>query len=157
MRIETTLQRTFGVVVILFACAILGSCRKGSTESVPGVSITISDAHTRPLTKGEPVGVAYLSIHNSGGAPDRLLSGTSPTVEAIELHESITEDGVVKMVARPNGFAIKPNSSFVMKPGGAHLMLFDIKEEVPASGSLELTLEFEHAGAINVDVRAEEF
>ena len=61
--------------------------------------------------------------------------------------------GEGEMMMRPVAFIELPAGVAVeLKPGGYHIMLLNLVEPLEVGTSFELTLVFEHAGQITIDV-----
>ena len=116
--------------------------------------LTILHPWARPAAEGQ-TGAAYLTIKNDGKEGDRVLSAESPAAAKVELHETSDENGVMKMRAVKDGAEVKPGSSLAFKPGGYHLMLFDLKKPLEEGAMVPLTITLAKAGAINVDIKVE--
>lgn len=113
-------------------------------------NLTVSQAWARATPSAAPVGGGYITIANRGSEPDSLLSVTSSAADRVEIHESATEGGVMRM--RPvERLTIAPGQTITFKPGGLHLML--LKPKVPLRQGNRLTADFafEKAGAITVE------
>ena len=95
------------------------------------------------------MGVVYLTVVNPGPEADRLLRVETGAARAAETHESLHEDGMVRMVARPEGFEVPAGGTLELGPGGKHIMLIEPRAEA-AAGGIPLTVHFERAGAIEV-------
>lgn len=95
-------------------------------------------------------GAVYLTVVNRSWTSDRLIHVETKAARAAETHESVEENGVVHMVARPEGFEVPAGGKLELAPGGKHIMLIEPKELQPAAGTIALTLYFEGAGAIEV-------
>jgi copper(I)-binding protein len=95
------------------------------------------------------MGAVYLLIQNPGGEADRLLAVSTPAAAVAEIHESLEEDGMMRMVAHPDGFEVPAGSSVELAPGGKHIMLL----KASAEGSMTLTLHFEKAGEVTVEAK----
>jgi copper(I)-binding protein len=54
------------------------------------------------------------------------------------------------------GFDIPAKGSFELKPGGAHLMLMDLKRPIKKGDKVPLTLKLERGGELKVELVAEE-
>lgn len=96
------------------------------------------------------MGAVYLTVMNHGTEDDRLLRIETPLTEVVETHESIDEDGMMKMVPHPDGFAIPAGATLVLQPGGKHIMLVEPGEVAEGAG-VPLTLHFEKAGAMEIE------
>ncbi len=97
-------------------------------------------------------GAVYFTVVNPGPA-DRLLRVETGAARAAETHESVVEKGVVRMVARPEGFEVPAKGELVLEPGGKHVMLIS-PQAADAAGMIALTLHFERAGAVQVQAEA---
>jgi hypothetical protein len=110
---------------------------------------------SRPLPAVSVNGAAYMTLMNMGDAPDRLLSVSSPIAKRAEVHTHIMEGGLMKM--RPAGIIeIPPGASAVMQPGGLHVMLMGLTEPLTEGKRFSLTLDFERAGSIEIEVMVSE-
>ena len=106
---------------------------------------------SRPLPAVSRNGAVYMTLMNKGGAPDRLVSVTTPAAKKAELHNHIMQDGLMKM--RPvEAVEIVPGTPSVLKPGGLHVMLMGLTEPLVDGNSYPLTLNFERSGSIEVKV-----
>jgi copper(I)-binding protein len=128
------------------------------SESEPGLAaVTVGDLEVhRPrvsVTPGGATAAAYLTLVDTGGEGDRLVAVRTAAAESASLHESIDDDGVHRMVARPEGFEVPAGGALELAPGGKHVMLMGLAEDVPGEdGEIVLTLELERAGAVEVRV-----
>lgn len=92
----------------------------------------------------------YMTIKNTMASNgDRLIKAECLAANAVELHDHINEDGIMKM--RPvDGIAIKDTAE--LKPGSLHIMLMGLKQDLKEGEHIEMKLSFEKAGAITVKV-----
>ncbi len=106
-------------------------------------------------------GAIYLSIENHGETDDHLVGASSPAASVVEMHESFEQDGVMRMQAFPEGFALPAGQALSLAPGGKHLMLVAPREAEAATASesgagarpqIELTLQFAQAGDLVLKV-----
>ena len=116
--------------------------------------LTIFDPWARPAAEGQ-TGAVYLTIKNDGKEGDKVLSAESPAAAKAELHETRDENGVMKMRAVKDGAEVKPGASLAFKPGGYHIMLFDLKKPLEEGAMVPLTITLAKAGAINVEIKVE--
>jgi copper(I)-binding protein len=98
-------------------------------------------------------GAVYMTIE-PGAAPDKLLAVATPVAGRAELHAHIMDNGVMQMRA-VDTLAVQPGSPAVLKPGGYHVMLFDLKQPLKEGEEFPLTLTFGQAGAKQVTVHVE--
>ena len=104
-----------------------------------------------PLGQNPNTG-AYVTIENTGKTDDRLISASCACATRTELHTMSMADGQMSMSAVPEGFEVKAGETLVLAPGGNHIMLFDLTTR-PAEGAVQkVTLVFEKAGEITLDM-----
>ena len=114
--------------------------------------IKVEDAWSRATPPGAKIAAGYLVVHNSGSAPDRLVSVSSPAAERVETHITVREGDISRM-REVKGYEIPANGMFEAKPGGAHLMFVNIKTPFKEGATIPATLKFAKAGEIKVQFR----
>jgi copper(I)-binding protein len=133
--------------LVCIALVVLSAC-----SAVRGTGIAISDPMARPSPLEGGTGGAFLTIRNNGGAPDRLRSASSPVAQTVELHETVDDNGVMRMAPQPDGWEIAPGGDLVLKPGGKHIMLMGLRHPLQPGETIEITLNFDKAGPIKLQV-----
>lgn len=104
---------------------------------------------------GGSAGAAYLTIVNAGGAPDALVSARSDVCERVEIHTASMEGGVMRMSPLPR-LEIPAGGRVELRPGGLHLMLMGLKQDLRPGERFSLTLVFQRSGAVQVEVEVRE-
>lgn len=97
-------------------------------------------------------GAAYLVVHNNGDTPDRLVGADTPRAGKTEIHEHVHKDGVMKMQQVDGGLAIPAGGEVRLEQGGYHLMMFGLKQPLKDGERFPMTLHFEKAGDLKVDI-----
>ena len=113
--------------------------------------ILVQQPWARELPPVARTGAVYLGLHNTGDTPDRLVSAVSAVAERVEIHTHEHHGGMMHMrqidaVDLPAGTQVR------FAPGGLHLMLIGLQQPLIAGHSFALTLRFEHAGSVQVQV-----
>jgi hypothetical protein len=124
-------------------------------EDVTVGSLKISAPWARATPKGVGVGGGYMKITNTGTASDRLVGGVTDVASRFEVHEMTMDNGVMKMRPVTGGLEIKPGQTVELKPGGYHVMLMGLKEQLVQGQHFKATLEFAKAGKVDVDFAIE--
>lgn len=117
-------------------------------------ALTIEHPWARATIGQSKTGAAYLVVNNGGAEADRLIRVETAAAGRAELHTHSVEDGVMKM-RQVQAIAVEPGSPAVLKPGGLHVMLFELKTPLQEGAHFPMTLVFEKAGAIEVEVAVE--
>lgn len=117
-----------------------------------GPKIVVRDAWARPLPPVVESAELYMAIDNSGNEPDRLTGASSPACGMMVLYERFrTAKGTMSM--RETGPIVIPAGQRVeLKVSGHHLMCMERKREFKAGVTFPLTLKFEKAGAVTVQL-----
>lgn len=117
-------------------------------------SLMVEQAWSRPTPPGLDIGVGYLTVTNGGSAPERLIGAETPVAGRVELHTHVMEGDVMRM--RPvEAYDIPPGGTLTLAPGGDHLMLMELKAPLALGDSVPLTLVFEKAGRVAVELKVE--
>jgi periplasmic copper chaperone A len=133
--------------ILLAAVAAMGLAG-GALAQMP--TIEVSDAWARATTRSARAGGVFLTM-KAIGAPDRVVSASSPVAERVELHETIRDGDVMRMREVPQ-LRVETSEPTVLKPGGLHIMLMGLKQPLNRGDSFPLTITFEKAPAATVTV-----
>ena len=116
--------------------------------------IAIDQPWARASLGNAPNSAAYMILQNTGAMPDRLIGGSTPVATQVQLHTHVMEGGVAKM--RPvDAIEVAPGQPTVLEPGGAHVMLQGLTQKLEEGTTMPLTLVFEHAGKVMLEVPVE--
>ena len=118
-------------------------------------SLKIDRPFARATPPGAETGGVFFTVENRGEIGDRLIRASSPIAGTVELHQMTVEAGVMKMRAI-QAVEVKPAGKLELKPGGYHLMLFDLRQPLKKGDKFPLTLTFARAGALEVSVVVED-
>ena len=134
-------------------CAAAGLWLLLSSEIGLTGAVEVSDAWARATMPGQAVAGVYFHVKSALKA--RLVGVKTSSAKTAEIHSMAQEDGVMKM--RKLDFLDLPaGEAVVLKPGGNHVMLFDIRKPLKAGERIKLTLIIEQDGKkTNVPVNAE--
>jgi copper(I)-binding protein len=113
-------------------------------------SMVISQPWARATPKGASTAAAYMTITNTGSAPDRVSCISSDVSAECQIHMMAMESGVMKMRRVEGGLEIKPNETVVFKPSGLHLMLVHLQHPLDQGKAMKVTLKFNNAGTVEV-------
>lgn len=147
------------LTVIAMVGAALAACSAPASAPAAaapgGDSLHVENAWARPSPLPDGNSAIYLTIVNPTGEADRLVAVKS-SVGMAETHESVTENGVVRMEPRPDGYEIPAQSSVELAPGGKHIMVMGVADPLAPGDTLTATLTFEKAGEMTVTAPVKE-
>lgn len=125
----------------------------GLSSSMASASVTVSDCMIRePAPGADKTGLYFTLTYQPDEetqslrlpAPEALYGAVVPQLTRhTELHDMKHVDGVMTMTRIPQ-LPLKPGSTVTLKPGGHHVMLFDLAKR-PVAGEeydVELWLAF---------------
>jgi periplasmic copper chaperone A len=114
-------------------------------------NLTVQHAWSRVTIGADRPGVFYVEIANRGSADDALVGITTPAAEMPMLHETVVTDGIASM---PHAMSVPVPAGQTVKlaPGGYHGMLMDLTAALKEGDNFPVTLTFERAGEVTVDV-----
>ncbi|MCJ7420665.1 copper chaperone PCu(A)C [Sphingomicrobium astaxanthinifaciens] len=113
--------------------------------------ILLDDGWARASLPGQGSAAAYLAIDNRGPSDDRLVAVTSERGSA-SLHRTTIDGGMARMVPLAEGLALPAGERHPLEPQRDHVMLTDLDAPLRAGERFTLTLQFEKAGAREIDI-----
>lgn len=125
----------------------------GMTQSYAGSAsdvVSANDPYVRAVPPGQPNSAAFMTLENKDSAPHAVVNATSPVSKVVELHTHIHKDGMM-MMRRIDKIEIPANGNAVLKPGGLHVMLIGLKQELKPGDIVPVTLEFEDGSKSNLE------
>lgn len=112
--------------------------------------ISLHDPWARTGASGDN-SAAYVAIKNAN-ATDTLVAAKSDVAASVELHTVIEENGVMKMRPVEGGIEIPGMGMQMLKPGGFHIMLIGLTNELKSGDTFAVTLTFANAGDVTVTI-----
>jgi copper(I)-binding protein len=120
--------------------------------SLPALGqIQVDGAWSRATPPGATIAAGYMTLRNKSASADRLLGASSSLAAKVQTHVTSNDGDVVRM-REVKGYEIPAKGSFELKPGGAHLMLVDIRKPFKEGDRIPLTLRFEKAGEVKTEL-----
>lgn len=121
--------RTVGLLAILSLCS-----------AATWAQTTVKDAWIRGTVAQQRATGLFAQITSPTGG--RLVAASSPLAGVVEIHEMAMADNVMKMRAVPD-VDLPPGKTVELKPGGYHVMLLDLKQQLREGDSVPVTLVVE--------------
>ncbi len=150
------------MLLVFTACGGDGDATNGNPElSVEPTGITVENPWVRPaiLPAGHPsshtdeddsdhshhgsgvISAMYLTISNDRGQAVQLTAVETSIAEVIEIHQTENQNGLMRM--QPvQAVEIPAGGTVEFAPGGHHVMLIDITEQLDAGDTISATLVF---------------
>ena len=136
---------------LLAAALILSAPAVMACETVTIGDLTIEHAWSKATIGAGRPGVFYVEITNAGSVDDALIGIATPAARMPMLHETVVKDGIASM---PHAMSIPvpAGQNVQLSPGGYHGMLMGLTTAIKEGDSFPVTLSFEKAGEVTVNV-----
>ncbi|GAB2735186.1 copper chaperone PCu(A)C [Melaminivora jejuensis] len=105
--------------------------------------VSVHDAWVRATVPQQKATGAFMQLTSTQDV--RLVQVQSPIAGVAEVHEMALEGDVMKMRALP-ALPLSAGQPMTLRPGGHHIMLLDLHQQVKPGDTVPLTLTFEAAG-----------
>ena len=136
-------QLSLLAVGLMFSAGVLA----GSADNV-----AVQDAYVRLAPPNAPATGAFMVIKNNGDKDVKVVKADNPASRVTELHTHLNEGGVMKMRPVP-GIDIKAKGEAVLKPGGLHVMMIDLKGPMKEGDVVPMTLTFDDGSSKQFDAK----
>lgn len=119
--------------------------------------LSVKDGWARNSPGMANAGAAYMVIEG-GGEDDRLISASVPAEVAgmAQVHEVVMNDGAMSMQEVEGGLAIPSGETVTLEPGSYHIMMMNLADSLEIGEEFTVTLTFEKAGTVDVEVEVRE-
>jgi periplasmic copper chaperone A len=139
-------MKATALAAALFAATLpLGALAAGAADS-----ITVVDPYVRQAPPGAMATGAFMVLKNTGDKDVKVIKADNTASKVTELHTHINEGGVMKMRPVP-AIEIKAKGEAVLKPGGLHVMLIDLKGPMKEGDKVAITLGFDDGSSKQFD------
>lgn len=115
---------------------LFGACLMATASA----QVTVTNAWVRATVAQQKATGAFMQL--TAAKDTRLVGVSTPLTAMAELHEMAMDNNVMKM-RQITALELPAGKAVELKPGGHHLMLMDLKQQVKAGDSVPLTLVFE--------------
>jgi periplasmic copper chaperone A len=124
------------------AVALVMVASPAAAHSYKQGAVQIGHAWALPSTSASTQ--VFFPLANNGRKPDRLLSVTTPAAKSARMFDNATT-----AVAT---FALPVKAPLPMRPGARHIRLDGLVKPLRHGDKIPLTLRFEQAGTVTVEV-----
>lgn len=121
-----------------------------AAPSMSYADVAVTDPWARASVLASRPGAAYLSLTSDTG--DRLLAATTPVAGHVMIHAAQTDAKGVARMTHLEVLDLPPGQTVTFAPGGMHLMLMGLAARLDEGTHFPLTLTFETAGEVTVEV-----
>lgn len=133
----TFLRRSLLFILLAAALAACGG------DPATSADLEFTDVWSRQPAEGQFVSAVYGTVTNTGDTDVRITGASTDLTELTELHEVISEDGLMTMREREDGFVVPAGGTFTFEPGGPHVMLREIDPATYPTDAVDVTFTFD--------------
>ncbi len=121
-----------------------------SREAVES-NIEISTVYISEPVMGERTAM-YFTVANHGPITDHLVAVSTPIAKRAEIHRTVADGGMMRMEP-VESLRASPGEELHLAPGGYHVMLLELNQQIGPGDKVEATLSFRVAGEVPVQAR----
>jgi len=129
--------------ILLGLLALAGATAQAGT-------LQVTDAWVRAAPPNARMLAGYMTLENTSERDRALLGAASEAFKRIELHRSVVESGMARMVEQES-IPVPAGETVSLEPGGYHLMLMHPRQRLSAGESVTLTLSFDNGQTLAVE------
>ncbi len=123
------------ILLLLLALAFSASVLADAAATV-----TVEKPFARKAMKAQRNSAAFMTLRNNGPAV-AIVAAESPVAEIVELHTHIHDNGVMRM-RKIDKIELPAGGEVTLKPGGLHVMLLGLKQDLNEGDRVSVTLKF---------------
>lgn len=158
LRMVVNLKLPLGILML---AAMAGVSCSGSADrstedagsspdyALPDAGVAAVEAWARPgMERG--MSAIYMRILNADAQADTLVGVSGDAAELVEIHETYETDEGLMGMRRIDSLEIPARSSVVLRQGGLHVMLIQLRQDLTAGDTAGVTLRFKRNGDVPV-------
>jgi hypothetical protein len=117
--------------------------------------LRIENAWGRPAISGQNSAV-YFTIQNLNERDDRLLSVSTDIAESAGIHLTVIDTNGIASMSPQESVDVLAHGIVEFKPGGLHVMLLSLTRDLKAGDTFWITLSFQEAGDVVIEVNVKD-
>jgi copper(I)-binding protein len=140
------------LAVAVIGILALSACAESAP---PQPDIHAEEAWVRAVDGLNVNTAAYMTLRNTGRAPDRLIGVRADIARMTGLHRTTIDERGLARMTEVEALDLPSGGAAVLEPGGFHIMLMGVGSLVEGD-TVEITLLLEGAGSLDIaaEVRA---
>ena len=137
-------MKHFFLLMLGLGIVTIAACKETAAQQA---NVQILNAHSFATAPNAKTGAVFMTLKNTGGEDDKLLSVSSEMAEIAEVHENMVDpDDGKMMMRRIKEITITGKGEVELKPTGYHIMLINLKAPLEKGESFPVILTFEKSG-----------
>lgn len=104
--------------------------------------VEVKAPYVRAVPPGQPNSASFLQLNNTDAKDHALVAAESPASKVVELHTHTMEGGMMRM-RQVERIDLPAGAEVALQPGGLHVMLIGLQQDLVPGEAIPLTLIFE--------------
>lgn len=126
-----------------------------AASTTAAASVRVENAYARAVPPGQPNSASFMTLVNTSDVDHSVMSASSPVAATVELHTHTNNNGVMEM-RKVDKIDVPAKGRTELKPGGLHVMLIGLQQDMKAGENAQITLTFEDGTTTTVDATIQE-
>ncbi len=114
-------------------------------------TVDVVNPYARAVPPGQPNSAIFMMLKNNSAKEVSLIRAQSGVADAVELHTHTMDQGVMKM-RQVSEIRIPGNGMTLLKPGGYHIMLIGLKQNLFEGQKVTVKLYFSNGSMAVVEM-----
>jgi copper(I)-binding protein len=114
----------------------------GETTATAADAFSVSDPWIKAVTAEEGMTGVFGVMANGSDEQITVVSAGYDAAGTVELHEVVSEGTDAAMREKEGGFPVPAEGTFALEPGGDHIMLMELAEDLEPGAEATVTVEF---------------
>ena len=140
----------------LLAAVVAAAALACAESPPPRPDVQVEDAWVRAVAGPDANTAAYMTLHNTGDAPDRLTGARSESAKMTELHRTTIDEAGLARMGKIEGMDLPAGGQATLEPGGYHLMLMGVGS-LAEGDTVHLTLLLDASDSVHVAAEVRPF
>lgn len=142
------------LALLLTGCGDAAEDAATASSPVPEAAVPSALSLDGSFVRAAPSGgvsALFVEIRNTTDAADTLVAARSGAAGLVEIHQTReTADGMSEMGRVEGGVAVPAGELVSLEPGGLHIMLMDLQQDLVVGDTLDVEVEFAGQGTMLV-------
>ena len=152
MKLRKTLMAALAAATLTLA-----GCGGGDTATTAADALKIDEPWAKAVSQDKGMTGVFATIENEGKETITITGAESDVAGKVELHETTGDGkGGMSMKEKEGGFELAAGDTLELKPGGDHIMLMDLKQDIEPGEEIKITVKTS-AGDFDLTAPAREF
>ena len=123
-----------------------------STNEKDDSKLEVKEVWARASIPSSSNSAAYFKITNNSKSEFVIISASATIANNVELHNSFVDEKGVSRMTSIDRVVVPAESTIEFKPGGMHVMLFNLKKTLKVGNTFKMNLIVENNSPITVEV-----